>query len=198
MAAIAAAAKRSRCIWKVPHPSSRRFRGRNWGKAFRRAAERMAMATATGRDDVSATPWWGIALAASTPFPLPALERRPRSTWLARSSPWCCGCSLAGQRVADASSSSCDHPPRSARAIPVPTSARMLCSKAPSAEYSRNQVTLAFRLSSIKRAPWRRVMFAPGHCLQAASYIALATVNSSMSATCSMTLLPSASQRSMR
>jgi hypothetical protein len=32
-----------------------------------------------------------------------------------------------------------------------------------------NQLTLVFRLSSMTRAPWRRVMFAPGHCLHAAS-----------------------------
>ena len=64
---------------------SRKFRGRIWGKALRRAAERMAIATATGPDDASATPWRGIALAASTPPALPALARRPRSTWLARS-----------------------------------------------------------------------------------------------------------------
>jgi len=55
----------------------------------------MTTATATEPDDASATPWRGIALAASTPSPLPALARRPRSTWLARSEPWCCGYSLA-------------------------------------------------------------------------------------------------------
>jgi hypothetical protein len=56
-----------------------------------------------------------------------------------------------------------------ASGTPAVLPARNVCSKAPSAEHSRNQVTLAFRLSSMKQAPWRRVMFAPNHCLQAAS-----------------------------
>jgi hypothetical protein len=50
-----------------------------------RARATISIATATGLDDASATPWWGIALAASAPSLLPALERRPRSTSPARS-----------------------------------------------------------------------------------------------------------------
>src|SRR5262245_32121205 len=57
----------------------------NYPDAQARGHATISIATATGKDGASAVHWWGIALAASTPSPLPALARRPRSTWLARS-----------------------------------------------------------------------------------------------------------------